>query len=505
MSPSAAGGVQPGLTSNALTTQELPLELTVLMANLVTWCYLLFSGAAPFASRNCPPAQSGGTCSNESRTLQQAAGIINEAKAGCTQLSFTIVGQSMETPAECTIGYAQYHESVYSCGPSAQCVDCDPKGHQADIDSFSGGGCPDLSELLQFIGGSWDDYKDVPEAVIKALSCTPPKKSSTYDDSASVQRCPDCGNEEEATELESGVVYQGAGDSHYLFWTLSLDGLVGEDSFNPMVSVFDLAQTASPADIGGTFGEVLEAHGTLSGTNLSASVEIAHFENGGGVESAYEERLSGRILATGQFDLRITTSASKGGRQTVLDKQVTFNGMALTALGSAWEAGNVYTPDSEAWDLVFSGQTAAIQAVYDWMCSPYSIPKFQDMDLVELETTSGDVVVQRRVPGPDGPWKSSEYLFERRQDVVLPARSTTFDPLGRVREECLFRNYRQVGEGSGALRPFTVIREMYLDGSPDGRRIRVTVNVHSAEGLDEEQAQTVPTLPQAGQAWRVWQ
>lgn len=118
-------------------------------------------------------------CNCETRESDIVAGIHNKSEEHCVALKGEFFGVSIDiSERECTLGYAQYDETVYKCGVPSENNNCKSDGYQASFTSYSGGGCLGVptskQEALDFLSQG---------------GCKTLNSSSSYDWSASTNSC----------------------------------------------------------------------------------------------------------------------------------------------------------------------------------------------------------------------------------------------------------------------------------------------------------------------------
>lgn len=452
---------------------------------------------------SCLSQSSAAQCNNTGRQLQVKAGGTGQLFTTCTSVTFSVAGQSVSTPAQCETGSAYYHGTVYACQGEVQCSNCKNKGYKVTIDRFTGGGCPDTTDLMQFLGGSWDDWGSVPEALQKAMSCTKPKNDPTFDWSASVNDCPGCG-ESGPTEFVSGETYEGGDGSLYVYW----DSPLAEFPFAPgntsnlFLSAFDLAEATDPSVVGGYFQQVAEDHGRMVGASVDASVTIRSFDGFGSMSSKLVYGLQGGVTENGRFDLIVSWAVDRqdGEGPVMTTRRATFDGRLLTSVDARAETGNAY--ERTAASMI--GLLEPIRPVFEWLYDPFGLPMFPGIQLDLVTGEHGELVHQRLNSVAGGQFVGSEYEFVEANGGVRPIRTTVFLPDGRKLEERRFEDYRRIRGASNSVRPALITHTFFTGGAGSQERTEVVLRVRSSHELAPEACQSVPAPASERQPWLIW-
>jgi len=451
----------------------------------------------------CLGSEAAAQCSNTGRQVQVKAGGTGQLFTTCTSVTFSVAGQSASTPATCETGSAYYWGTVYTCQGVVNCSNCKNQGYQVVIDRFTGGSCPDASELIQFMGGSWDDWSSVPEALMKALSCTKPKNDPTFDWSASVNDCPDC---EDGTEAEqtSGEAYEGGDGSLYVYWDESLGEypFTGGDSRNLFLSVPETAETTDLDSVGGFFQQATEDHGRLAGASVGASVTVQHFDELGAVASKQTYSLQGELTSSGRFDLMVSWAVDKddGTGPVSFTRREAFDGRVLSSIDAQAETGNAFDRTAAS----MAGLLEPVRPVFDWIHDPFSFPMYPGIELELVVGGQGELIHRRLHSGVAGVFVGSEYEFVEVAGTARPIRTTTFLPDGTLFEERRFEDYRKVRGDSNCVRPSTIRHTLYSGGVGSQKRSEALLSIQSSRELSVAESEAVPAPASDGQPWLIW-
>jgi hypothetical protein len=452
----------------------------------------------------CFAPRVGAQCNNTGRQVQVKAGGTGQLFSTCTSVTFSVAGQSMSTPSQCESGNAYYHGTVYACQGQVNCANCKNEGYPVTVDRFTGGGCPDTSELMQFIGGSWSDWSTVPEALKKALSCTKPTNNPTFDWSASVSDCPDCGHGEDPENV-SGEAYVGGDGSLYIYW----DDLLGEyptaagDPRNLFLSLPELAEVADPVQVGGYFQRAAEDSGLLTGASIGASVSIRHFDDAGLVASRVDYDLQGKFTDNGRFDVIVSWVVDKedGVGPISFSRRETFDGRVLSSVDAQAEVGNAF--ERTAANMI--GLLEPVRPAFEWVHDPYSLPMHQGIELSFVVGDRGELIQRRSHEGTAGEYIGSEYEYAELDGAVRPIRTSTYLPDGSLFEERRFEDFRKIRGTSNCVRPSVITHVYYTGGFESQKRSEVILRVRSSRELSAGESEAVPAQYSDRQPWLIWQ
>ncbi len=335
---------------------------------------------------------------------------------------------------------------------------------------------PDLSGIRVVFGM----FKEIPEAVFKALTCVPPKKESTAEPSPGLSVC--------------------AGTSSVAA-TSDLQG-----TYNFFLSDYDRAQTGTPAQLGGILGDIAETQVGLQGVLLTATVEVAHWDAGASEPTSIAfERITGSITADGRFDCTRAIDGTRQGDPVQIVHRTTYDGLHLRDHSAKGEAGNIYKIDEKTGQWITDLYASSIAHLYTWVYDPYLLPLFSDGVVLEEETgPQGQATIRRLHPlVSGGTFVGTEYEVALRDSGALPTRKANLDVSRSVWEEHLFSNFFELRTDD--WRPGKIVYTRFLDGAPGGRRITVTTTIVRATTLSAEQAEAVPRPFDEGLSWHVWQ
>ncbi|MEW5749055.1 MAG: hypothetical protein AB1793_09795 [Candidatus Thermoplasmatota archaeon] len=361
------------------------------------------------------------------------------------------------------------------------------------------GGCPSLVGLNP---GSWESWKDVPAAVASALKCIEPKKKETFDWSAQATEC----STGMVQTVEIGAWNEGSEGEQYFVWCGDSNGAYAAGpTFNPFLSEYDLAQTASSSETPGTLGVVLAAHPGSPGIDFDGSVTVEHFDAGSiAPDNVFMAQVGGQMVSDGRFDTMLSVSIlSPSGQNETSIERLSFDGSCLRWVAEGSEVGNEYAASYERFTDVFTMLAATVAPTFWWTFDPFEAPLFADLVLEELpDPETGWILVRRTFQDVSGTFVGTEYLVDDAGEVSHPVRLRVLDSLGQMREEWIYSDYRVLEEG--VWRPWEVVRSVYLDGTVTGRRVVVTSRFVRARNLTQEENQSVPAPYADDQVWQVW-
>jgi hypothetical protein len=477
-----------------------------LAAMLATVVLLSIAARASLIRRlpgSSPPlsAQSPG-CNNTTRESDIVAGDHNMSETTCQQLTFSVAGQSYSTPAKCLRGGAHYSETVYKCNGPLLNWNCNPKGHQVPVTTYTDGACPQMPQLNVL---SWDSWKKVPEELAKAMTCTPPKKHEDKDWSATLKAC-GTSTEPDPTALVSGQTYVGSDNQTFLAWMGAWTDQQAQPWAGPdFLTAYDLAQSSSPSVLSGVMHQVAVDHATPPGAQVSATIKIEHFDaEGSSPSNVFTSQVKGSITADGHFDLtRSIATTDEAGNPDVLVHHTTRDGMALRDLFQGGDAGCAFSGTYPHKDRALATNCADVRPIFWWLYDPFELPLFDGVQFVESSgTQAGEILARRMVGEGASSYIGTEYAVDTSGTVTHPLRHTVYDSSGHVREETLFENDYAIG--GSVWRPATSRTTTYLDGTTAGPRIIVTVTITRASLLTAAQASAVPAAFPDTQMWEVW-
>ena len=239
-------------------------------------------------------------CNDTTRQSDIVAGDHNMSEETCQQITFSVAGQSFKTPDKCRTGGAHYAGTVYKCSGPLVGTHCNPRSWRVAVTTWTGGACPKVPRLDIW---SWDAWKKVPKALLKALECVAPAKKEDKDWSATTRTC-SSGNQ--VASLEPGLVYESSAFVPYMAWqgnpTFVLDT---PTEWSVFLNDYDFSQSTDPGVLPGLMGHVARAHSNSGGFDLDATVTIEHFAGPGASPfNTYTARIIGLVGTNGMFDIQ---------------------------------------------------------------------------------------------------------------------------------------------------------------------------------------------------------
>lgn len=446
---------------------------------------------APVSARQVSPS-----CNDTTRQPSILAGHYNQISTNCPQLTFTVAGQSLSTPASCPTGYTVYDQTVYRCEGTANDIDCDPQKVQVTVSVFTGGGCPNIAGLA---AGAYTSWADVPMALQIALNCVPPKapKNPTFDYSAQCRKC----------TTGTPVPVEGIGEAHsgadglpYTLWLGDPTALVAPEVINPFVTAFDAAQDGTVDGLPAALRLARSAYSPLVGADVSAELFVEHIDAQGISEGRRVSRVSGRVLSDGRFDLTITESFNSDGEFVPVDTRLAYDGKMLYSLVQGAECGNVYARSYTHWDATFARIGRDVRPLYDWVRDPLRVPMFSGAVYTLAIDSSGNSVQQRIITLGNHSIVSDDHLLEFDGTRSVPLANRVYDGFGGSCAERFFSDHRVVADG--VWRPWSVMDVVHTSLNPLGARVVTTLRVSRATPIAVDNLQ-LPTFV-ADQLWQVW-
>lgn len=440
-------------------------------------------------------AQGASPCNNQTRTLQQVAGYVGLATTTCSQLTITVAGQAYSTPPTCTLGYAYYRGSVYTCGPVSTGTHCNSNGFKVTIDLATGGGCPSLAGLNP---GSWTSWSQVPAAIVAALRCVSPSVTQTFDWSASVSPCVPTAPVEGSSDPVSCT--GGSGET-FLRCTGDPFHLLSGNEWKPLSHAYDVAQTGSPDELPLPLREAHAAYGPIHGADLQARIEMEVW-NGAVRESATGYDITGRVLSDGRFDVVCSTGVHKDGIEHILIHRLRQDHSAFFMLPQ--DGGECVVVDAGYLrrDSVFMAACRPVAALLDWVARPQAIAFFSDAVYTPPQTAeNGTRTLSRLVPYAGESAVSETYTLVAGSGHARVVEHRTMDLMGRVRQQTHWSEPMQVTAGVWRARRTTLTDRH--EGTEDGRRTVVRSSISRAQILGP--GTELPMLgPDPERIWLVW-
>ncbi len=460
------------------------------------------------SSQGVPGAGGAPVCNDLSRTLQQPAGVSGQVViTDCAQITVSVGGSSYSTPPTCVVAYSQYCDSVYTCGPAAEGIHCDPRGYKAAIKNYRNGRCPDIAGLAN--GMFWEEWADVPAnlvAIIQAMSsCVLPEVSETFDWSASTTACSQGEVVEPGVQGDASGVRRtsGSGDPRAL--------VEGCPFRNPFETPYGVAMRAGGGVAEPLLQEVETHHPPLHGAALSVALEVRHYE-AGSLEARHVSALlyDGRIAASGTFDL-VRTSILYGEETLLGRERQLFDGIFLAFATLGAPEGRVLGPRHQEESPVWSVEILPyLQPLHRWLENPFDLSRFASHRYsVAPQGAGGErILLEKSVQAGPRAYVDRRLLLERpsRSGGAGPRcvrESWILDASGEVREKSSFGDFREVAPG--VWRPFRIEHTVFLGVRPRGARIEWRFRIDSAMPLTREQAEQIPHATLDGpDAWLVW-
>lgn len=451
--------------------------------------------------------QTGGTgsasCNHTTRRVDILAGDHNFSETTCQVLTISVAGVSYQTPQKCTRGGARYSESVYRCEGPLQNTDCNPRGWQVEYTVYSDGDCPQLPQLDSL---SWLTWAEVPTIVTDALKCKAPKSTTKKDWSAKTSSCT-TGSAADLG-LVPGETYPGGSSTSFTAWQ---GELTSSQTTTPMLDPFrtpyDLAQSAGGVTFGGVMDLVAEAHAPVPGAFVVGSVRIDHYSSDTSLpDRSVSAQVRGSICSSTSFDLTRTMPVIDGdGNPDSSVHRTTYDGKSLRDVLYGGAAGNAYVGTWGEQGRAFENFATEATPLYWWTADPFELPSFQGVQFLEsVASASGEITARRVFTAPNGaPQGAETYVIDVSSAVPHPLQRSISDPAGNVRAERVYSNYQSL-EGQ-TWRPMQVRSTTYLEGTPTGARIVVTLVVNRSRLLTSTEAAAVPAPFPDEQIWQLWQ
>ncbi len=444
-------------------------------------------------------------CNESGETPLNGPGIIpgSTLKTDCTQLNINInINGNLVTPAQCIQAYTYFSIQQHSCLAGITGSHCDHDANTLNILRFDDGGCPQIPNLSGIDWGSIDDIIGLLPRIIGAFACKPPASTTEKSDSASAD---DCDSRHTEGHVAGEVIHTNQGVS--VAWVGQgpefMPGPAG--IFNPFLSAYDLAQTASPSELGGPLGAVIATQENLDGISFSASYRVEHFASGQTVpEHARTLQLSGNACIDGRFDIVRIVPAIYEGNPDTIEEKLTFDGMYLWAYHENAGSGNQIplTTDTPAWvdQVHFQG----LHAIYDWMVDPYAIPNIPGVTYdIEPGSAPDTTYARRSHPLTGGSsFVSEEYLINTRGGTPVPVKREDFDTQGLAWNIFEYSDFFAFRDGDWRPRVSTTSR--YYGSAPNRTLVVETLTINRATPLDAASALLVPGEIEEDIDWMIW-
>ncbi|MBI5431744.1 MAG: hypothetical protein HZA52_02820 [Planctomycetes bacterium] len=437
-----------------------------------------------------------GDCNNTSRTPTVLAGHYNPLTQNCPQLTFSVAGQTLSTPASCLIGYTVYDDTIYKCEGTASGSHCKEQGFLVKVEVYSGGGCPNIVGLAT---GAYTSWADVPAALQKALNCTPPKTPKTPKNDWSAQ-CTSC---KQGTSENSGVgeVQLGAGGVPHLLIEGSPFGAVAGAPTNLFETPFDAAEDGNISGLPTVLRVAASNFSPLSGVEILAEIAIEHVGTMGESDGPSRSVVRGRVMRGGQFDVTVTETGSVEGIEVPVSQRIVFDGRALCSLVERSECGNVYSRDSTNWSQSVARLTYKVRPIFDWVADPLALSLIPGSTRVSNIDEHGLSIEQRMVHVGQSLLVSEAHGLSFDGEFATPRWNRVYDGVGGICSERTFDDHRVLA--NGVWRSWVVNDTVHTDPAPSGAHVVTTVRVIRATPLAAD-AFSPPQFDEH-QVWRVWQ
>ncbi len=444
-------------------------------------------------------------CNWRGRESDIVAGVHNKAETACSpRICFTVLGQSMDTPVKCDLGWSRYTETRYKCGASEEKGrHCNSNGILVTIEQAGGGACPDPFGLLNHIGGAFTGWDKVPDTLVAALKCKPPKITITRDYGATTEKCT---TGKGTSAMIHGKSYIGGLGLSFTYWEGDPVSVTSSAApFSPFLGEYDFAQTADSASVTGVLGGVVSSHGFLAGASVSVGLKVEHFDGPGGSPS-HESNcvLQGDVLFDQRFALTRTTvaaDASTGEAATAITK-MSFDGQRLAEYPAGAEAGNLYLKTFPRVGSIVSTAGYEVGEVFRWVSDPYEVPLFESLDLEEsIDPATGHTLVRRMITRNGAAFLDCDWLIDIEGPVAHPVRFRSFDSLGQVRKEIGYEGYSMF---DGSWRPSVMTKTLFTNPSSTGARTVITMRFESAEAMSSGEISDFLPEYEDSQKWMIW-
>lgn len=491
---SGVGCWAAGVAAQRMTAFAAPVTIAV------------FSLATPAE----PQAAAAADCNHLTRTLQQPAGITGSVSTNCAQVTVSVAGQSFSTPASCVVAYSHYLASVYSCGPAATGIHCNPQGYKATIKNYSDGACPSVSGLTS--GMTWSGWDEVPAnlvAIIQGLgSCVAPKMDSTFDWSASVVACPKKAQPPNGqtgeplpprSQATPGLPSDGSG---LAVWQGDPRLLIHGEFFNPFGSAYDAAMQPRCTS-SALLGEVESHFAPLAGAEIDVSLELRHYAAGASEPAhVWSAGYEGRISSEGTFDLVQTSIARQGEAGYLATLRQYYDGHLLAFSPGEGPVSNAYSPSYAGGKWIWATELLPqLRPLYWWLGNPFRIPRFESHRYT-TDVREGVTYLEKRASERHGGYVDLAYAVDT-DNAGVPAivSSQVLEPSGSPRETVVFGDFRAVADR--VYRPFAITYTIFPDGFEQGRRVECRYRFNRARLLEAQQVTAIREA-ELESLWHVW-
>jgi hypothetical protein len=438
-------------------------------------------------------------CNNQDRQPQIEAGTSNLTYKPCPEITITVKLISYSTPGQCVDTKAIYRDTVYSCGVESPGNDCNPQGHKSEKALYTGGSCPSLSNIVDT---EFDDWEDVPKAVLDALECKDPSiEVKSFDWSSQTTRC-----DGTAVLRSVGEIFTAPNGLDYVIWRGDTADWTPDVLDRPFLTPYDRANRDLPsAGVFGPLAAVIDDHPRLSGASVVANSEILSYDQSGNLIHKVAASIQGNLVSSGSFDVLETMVGKLEGEPETIVSRISYDGRALKVSNNGGGAGRVRGAGSENFEGEFRLETALFSELFWWIEGPFRIPRFAGIEYV-LETNSEgtrDFVHRMAALGDGSSFLARTYELRILGDGARrPHSVTTYDALGQVIEEVVYGRYMEVTPG--VLRPRTITRTKHYSGSGQEKTRVYKTDIRTAYPLSQESAAQVPEPMPSEMEWIVW-
>ncbi len=450
------------------------------------------------------PAQSSGAsggaaaCNNLTRSVAIKPGTSPAVTAQCTQITVSVGGSSYSTPPSCVVAYTQQLETVWTCGPAAEGLHCDPQGSKASHASYYDGACPSASGSTN--GASWSDWASVPANLVSIISglssCVPPKRKDDWDYSAKVEAC--------RQSTAEAPIFNGAEQAQ---WLGNPNEVIPDvPSFNPFSTDYELAAESGSASSQPMLQSVRAAFGGLAGARFAVAVNVEHYAPGAtSPEHQSFAIYEGAMSVDGLFDVVRSTQISSDGKPAEIRHRRYFDGEVLRYLTEGAGEGMAFSrraaEQKQLWRVELAPE---LRPVYAWLRNPFQIPTFEGASYI-AEAASSEVVISRTFEFGSMVFAGKQYFVSPETfDVPIVTSTLVLDEAGRTCESTSYSDFRQIAPG--VWRPFRQECVLHLDRTPTGARVRVSHEFRTARVLSEAEVtgQVVDAQFPAEIVWSIW-
>ena len=461
---------------------------------------MIFALIVGVASTSSPAVAQTADCNESSKSLLQAGGTGPSVSEECVKISFP--GGSNQSP--CIVGYRVTAANIYGCSGTLIGVHCNPFAYSILVSVYSGGGCPTLPDVGDLSIGSFGDLLRIPAAIVRSLVCVKPTVRSSKDDSATLGPCggvviPDPPPSEGALMVSTGT--------SQAVWAASPPGASSGQDYNPFLSWYEASENAAAAELPGILGSLAQAQAGLEGANLTGYVRLEHWlPFASDPESSTQIDVSGKLTLDGTFELQRVIPVTNTVGDPYAIRQVTYDGNILLDFQETAGVGNAHELDMLTPEWVRTDSLYELDALYNWLRDPYSIPMFQGLQTVESQQVSGSDeswIVQRYYDlDSGGTFLGEEYEVAKMGAVYFPVSRKAMDVNGALWVEDVFSEYFEIRAGD--WRPGLLTQTWFLDGDPTGAKVVTTTKIYRATELDTVEANAVPTTVPQAPYWYHW-